>query len=95
MLGWEKYPIALPRTVRGRDDVHDLEEQLQQKCEFLFVSDPSKVKLDIFIQGAGMLEESPHPSNPECLTAGQRTLAIFLQFPLLKIWNNTYRKYKM
>jgi hypothetical protein len=61
MLGWEKYPIALPRAVRGRDDVHDLEEQLQQKCESLFVSDPSKIKLEIFIQGAGISEEIAPP----------------------------------
>lgn len=61
MLGWEMYPLALPRAVRGRDDVHDLQEQLQQKCGSLFVSDPSKIKLEIFIPGAGITEEIAPP----------------------------------
>jgi len=40
-------------------DVYDLWEQLKQNCVSLFVGDPSKIKLEVSIQGVGMSEEIP------------------------------------
>ncbi|KAF8533414.1 hypothetical protein BDD12DRAFT_865383 [Trichophaea hybrida] len=51
MLGWEKYPIALPHSVRWVDDVYNLGKRLEQNCECLFVSEPSKIQLEVSIQG--------------------------------------------
>jgi len=54
MHGCENYPTALPRSLQWVDDVYDLGEQLEQKSEFLFVTELSKIKLEVSIQGAGI-----------------------------------------
>jgi len=59
MVGWEGYPITLPRSVRGVDDVYDLQTQLEHKSDSLFASEPSTIKLEVSIQGVGMPYETP------------------------------------
>jgi hypothetical protein len=54
MHGCENYPTALPRSLHSVDDVYDLGEQLEQKSESLFVTEPSKIKLEVSIQGVGI-----------------------------------------
>ena len=57
MQGWKDYPAALPRSVRSAEDVYDLREQLEQRGEGLFVSEPHKRKLEVWIEGAGISDE--------------------------------------
>ena len=57
MQGWQNYPTALPRSLRSAEDVDDLQEQLERKSEDLFISEPSKRKLDVWIEGAGISDE--------------------------------------
>ncbi|KAF8537272.1 hypothetical protein BDD12DRAFT_847584 [Trichophaea hybrida] len=51
MIGWEEYPLELPPSVRWMDDVYELQQQLEQKSKSLFVSEPSKIKLEVSFRG--------------------------------------------
>lgn len=57
MQGWENYPTALPRSLRSAEDVDDLQEQLERKSGDLFITDLSKRKLEVWIEGAGISDE--------------------------------------
>ena len=57
MQGWENYPTALPRSLRSAEDVDDLQEQLERKSRDLFINDPSKRKLEVWTEGAGISDE--------------------------------------
>jgi len=67
MLGWEKYPIALPHSVRWVDDVYNLRERLEQNCESLFVSESSKIQLEVSIQGMSTPTKSRQPTYTQQL----------------------------
>ena len=57
MEGWQDYPTALPRSLRSAEDVDDLQEQLEQKSGDLFITDLSKRKLEVWIEGVGISDE--------------------------------------
>ena len=57
MQGWQNYPTAHPRSLRSAEDVDDLQEQLERKSEDLFISDLSKRKLEVWIEGADISDE--------------------------------------
>ena len=57
MRGWENYPTALARYLHSAEDVDDLREQLERRSENLFITEPSKTKLEVWIEGAGISDE--------------------------------------
>ena len=60
MQGWDNYPAALPRSLRSAEDVYDLRDRLDQKSQGLFITDLSKRKLEVWVEGAGMSDEIAH-----------------------------------
>jgi hypothetical protein len=84
MLGWDKYPIALPHSVRWVDDVYNMRERLEQNCESLFVSEASKIQLEVSIQGISTPTKSRQPTHTQRLINIQRKLSIYQPLPTWK-----------